>query len=534
MLDAPASSSLNQTSLPAATPSPAIAAAATSASTGAVVGVAAQQPAPAAVDPAVQERVDRTVAATEHLGDPAYVIEETMNDPTLSQTQKDEYIARLVELSQAQVCTVDGSAERVADKIQKAFEDIGVAYTGPATPELRQQVTDALARNVDGGRLDADDLYKLVDPAKGTSDGARQLLTGITDGAVLNRLADKLLTEATRLGYDIDAYQRGPETLVAAADIANMAAEHGWTSSANAVVQEIDRQMQKGPVAGDMNLVQAMMATTVQGGAYGEPPSGRTGFEVLSALVNNTDTSNPAVVTATDHLFSAVVRTNDDGAVGGIDQSGGDRTQALNALGTYFNANAARLVENDWGYANSNGPENGTVRDFVQHVLFNPDYGLRDQTAAVVTDEMTRLAGIIETHGHPGGDLSATSKAAQSFATLTGSIEEAGQRYVKDAKGSTEDKVELIRNFTDLVTDKIAAKAGPAGDIAGGPLVDAFWDSMVQRAEDGAQSYVDERSGGMVDRAADLRRAMYDAGIDPQVIGDYDDRLDLYYDGPIE
>jgi hypothetical protein len=67
---------------------------------GAVVGVAARNAAPPP-DRVVQERVDQTVGATEHLGDPAYVIEGTMNDPSLSQAQKDEYIAQLVELSQA-------------------------------------------------------------------------------------------------------------------------------------------------------------------------------------------------------------------------------------------------------------------------------------------------------------------------------------------------------------------------------------------------------------------------------------------------
>jgi hypothetical protein len=525
MLDA-ASSSVNAASVPTPTSSPITA----SATPGAVVGVAAQ-PAATPPDPVVQERVDQTVAATEHLGDPAYVIQETMSDPTLTQAQKDEYIAHLVDLSQAQVCTVDGSAERVAEKIQQAFEDIGVAYTGPATPELRQQVTDAIARNVDSGRLGADEIYKLVEPTNGTSDGARQLLTGITDGAVLNNVASRLLSDAERMGYDINKSQHGPETLVAAADVANMAAEHGWSATANAVVQTIDRQMQSGPVAGDMTLVQAMMATTVQGGPYGASPEGRTGFEVLSTLVNSTDTSKPDVVSATDNLFSALVRS-DDGVVGGIDQFGGDKGAALKELGTYFNVNAARLIDKDWGYANTGGPESGTVRDFFENVLFNEDYGLRDQTATVVTSEMTRLAGVIDTQGRASGDLSQASAAAQSFATLTGSLEEAGQQYVAAAKGDAEQRVQTIRQFTDQVTNKVAGIGGPAGDIAGGALVDAFWDSMVERAEAGAQGYVDEKSGGMIDRANDLRRAMQDTGIDPQVISDYDNRLDLYYDGP--
>jgi hypothetical protein len=174
------------------------------------------------------------------------------------------------------------------------------------------------------------------------------------------------------------------------------------------------------------------------------------------------------------------------------------------------------MIDKDWGYANTGGSQNGTVREFFQNVLFNEEFGLSDQTAAVVTDEMTRLAGVTDAKGRAGGDLSKASAAAQSVATLTGSLEEAGQQYVSDAKGDAELRVETIRQFTDQVTDKIAGNGGPAGDLAGGALMDAFWDSMVRRAE----SYVDDMSSGMIDRANEFRLAMQDTGIDPQIISD--------------
>jgi hypothetical protein len=51
----------------------------------------------------------------------------------------------------------------------------------------------------------------------------------------------RLVTDAERMGYNSNEYQRGPDTLVAATGVANMAANQGWTASANAIVQAIDR-----------------------------------------------------------------------------------------------------------------------------------------------------------------------------------------------------------------------------------------------------------------------------------------------------
>lgn len=485
---------------------------------------------PPTQDPQVTEAVQATIelADAHHLSDPAYTIEQTLADPSLTQAQKDEYIARLVEFSGSSgICTADGqiiSAETAA-KFRTAFEEIGTAYTGPATPELRSQVTDAIARGVANGRLSADDLYSLVNPATNpNSDGARQLLTGVSDGAVLNRVADRLLGDAQRLGYDINDDQIGPQALTAAADIAAMAADHGFTASASAVLAEIDRQTQAGPVADDMTLTQAMMATSLMG-AYGSPIEGRTGFDALAALVDsvpNTAANQPAA----DRLFASLVRSRDDGYVGGLDQSG-NRSGALDSLGNYFDANVARLSEQDWRAANTGGLHHGLVRDFVRHVMLDDSYGAREQTASALGAEMTRLAGIVGDESRP---LAQREDAATQFGTVIGSIQSAAQDYVENARGDAEDKIDLVRNVTDLITDKLISYV-PGGDLVqegGSAFVDAAWGALADHVESQAQAHADETTGGLVTIAQTFREAMSD--LPSSILNAYDYRVDHYFE----
>jgi len=131
-------------------------------------------------DPAVREAVEQTVAVTE-FGQPgdgaavANMISETMARTDLTQAQKDEYIAAIVQMAGGQSTACGSVDERTAEKLRQGLNDIGTAWTGPATPELREQVTASIARGVADGRLDADDLYGIVSPPG--SAGVRQLLT---------------------------------------------------------------------------------------------------------------------------------------------------------------------------------------------------------------------------------------------------------------------------------------------------------------------------------------------------------------------
>ena len=176
---------------------------------------------------------------------------------------------------------------------------------------LGNQVADAIGRGVSTGRLDVDDLYGLVDPSTNAfSDGGRQLLTQVTDGRMLNQVAGRLLDAARAEGYDINAYENGPALLVAAGDIANMAAANGVRASANAVVREIGRIEAAGPVAGDMGLMEAMMATTSTGAYSSLVAPDRNGFDVLAGLVNAANPAVPDIQTTTDSMFATLVRSD--------------------------------------------------------------------------------------------------------------------------------------------------------------------------------------------------------------------------------
>ena len=108
-------------------------------------------PACIAGDPKVKEAVEQTVAATE-FGQPndgaqaAYQIRETLARTDLTQDQKDEYLAAVVQMAGGQSTFCGSVDERTADKLLHGLNDIGTAWTDPATPELRAEVTAGIAR----------------------------------------------------------------------------------------------------------------------------------------------------------------------------------------------------------------------------------------------------------------------------------------------------------------------------------------------------------------------------------------------------
>ncbi|MCW4461277.1 hypothetical protein OK349_06130 [Sphingomonas sp. BT-65] len=492
-------------------------------------------PACTAGDPQVQEAVDQTVAATE-FGQPndgaqaAYQISETLARTDLTQEQKDEYIAAIVQMAGGQSTLCGSVDERTADKLRTGLNDIGTAWTDPATPELRDQVTDSIARGVADGRLDADDLYGIV--SEPGSAGTRQLLTDVRDGNALAAVADRLAGDARAQGYDINDHQTGPETLTAAADIANMAAANGNRSAANAVLAEISRVEARGPVAGDdMTLTQAMMATTVGGGQWNNLYE-RDGFHALSGLLNSVS-QTPANQPAQDKLFGDLVRSGGEGYVGGIDE-GGNRGPALDQLGMYFDRNVGRLSETDWRMDNTGDPHHGLVQDFMRNVMLDPDYGRAAQTQDALTNEMTRLAVQV-------GDTSlppeTRENAASTLGAMMGSLQQAGADYIANAEGDAEAKVAFVRQFTDIITDKLIGKLGerlPEGDIQDGAtgaannFVDALWQKLVDHQTQAARDHVDETTGGLLDLSQTIRTTM--ATGEASLLNAFDLRVELYFD----
>lgn len=482
------------------------------------------------LDPEVQAAIDRTVQAGSFGPEPdsaiAYQISQTMSDPSLTQAQKDAYIAALIQMANGGGCQ-SVSAEQAA-AIKGAFNQIGNAYSGENTAELRQQVADAIARGVDDGSLSADDIYGLVSSG---APGARELLTGISDAGLLSEVSQRLLADAQREGYDINQHQNGPALLTAATDLANMAAAHGDRSAADAVLGEIERVMQAGPVAGDMTLVQAMMATSLDGQA--QLPA-RDGFHVLAGLLGSSSTTQ-GNQEAQDRLFAALARSGNDGYVGGIDQAG-ERQSALDQLGQYFERNFARLAETDWRKANANDFHNGLIKDFMRQVLLDADYGRVDQTNAVMATEMHRLAGEI---GNTGLSMDERENAASTLGTIMGSLQWATADYIANARGDAEAKVEFIRFFTDKLTDKLISRGAghlPEGDVrdagtqAANNFVDKIWQGITDWAASGAIARGEEVTGGMIDLSRIFRSAMSDS--EASLLNAFDLRVELYYDPP--
>lgn len=485
-------------------------------------------------DPEVTARLEETLRFAELRARPTNVVAETLADSSLTQAQKDEYVARVLEMAQltpGRWTTLEGLTVTppASDNIRQMFENIGDAWTGPETPELRQAVAESIGRGVDNGRITAADLHAILDAEHNPiSDGARSLLTEVTDGAVLDRLSGMLLSDARAIGYRGNAanYSRGVAALTAAADVANMAAANGRPSAANAVIDEIAAQTAAGEVFDGATIAQAMMAVS-QFDRFGGPEAGRSGFEVLSTLLTSATTSgNAERRAALDGLFGELVRSGEDNIVGGVDQFYGNAA-GLDALGTYFDANVSRLMQQDWRLANTGDPRHGVVQDFVQHVMLNDDFGGLDSSALAISDEMGRLSTIIGNEYHSDENR---LNAATTLGGLMGSIQEAGRLYVAEARSNADEAIDNVRTVTDLVTGNLTDRAGPLGDAIGGKFVDALWDGLAQRAEDNASAAVDDNTGGLVDLGQVFRSAMSE--LDAGLLNGFDDRLDQYYDGP--
>ncbi|QTD56147.1 hypothetical protein [Parasphingorhabdus cellanae] len=497
-------------------------------------------------DPAVTELLEFTIqnAGTTFGNSTAFTIESVLGDSSLSQAQKDEYIARLVEISRLDNhTTLEGHqmTPQAASNIREAFEYIGDGEALVNGDQARGQLQDSIARSADNGRLSATDLHGLFNPNTSTaslgrsasSDGLRSLLTGITNGDTLDSLAGKLLTDAQRLGYD----QTGPgvDQLLAAADVANMAAANGRTRAANLVMNEIGRHSDLNTQVGDRSLVEQLLAVSTRDSFEGRnTPPGHSAVEVLSTLINAASTStNTQRQRQADELFATLVRSADGEYSNGLGSSDNQEI-AFNQLGEYFNANITRLVEGDWRNANPNSGLAATrvVQDFVRNVLLDPSFSDLEATADAITDEMFRLSNVILNESLPPN---IRQNAAATFGVLLGSIQEGGRQYVADARGNAQTEIDNVRVFTDFLTSQAISKiggpvGGPIGNLIVGQGTDRLESLLVDRAENIARNEFEETGGPLVEFGQILRSALN--GLDDSYLGPLDDRLDQFYDGP--
>jgi hypothetical protein len=416
-------------------------------------------------------------------GDPVSAINETMSDPNLSAAQKDEYVARVAEMATGTGINADRLDARATGELVTALEDVGVAYTGPATPELREQVTASMGRLVDSGRITPDQVFGLVDPKTNfASDGIRQLLSTVTNGAALQDVSLRLQTGAAQDGYSLssDLGARGLQGLMAAADLAGMAADNGFYAAANRVVAEISANPS---TITDMSKL--MM------NAYGTTPAGRSGFDAVASAVAGTN--RPADPAQVDAVFSAMVDASADRLVGY------DRSAGLSDLGQYFNANITRLnTETTFAGANSSTAYASLTERFMGNVMLNSDFSGGAATRSAISAEMARLGNIV---GAPNGNLAPNeaqrTESAMQFGTLVGSLEGATSNYIATTRDTADRQIATIRTVSDLVTGGVLGKAGPMGKAFGGKLVDSFWDSVGDRATARATATVDAAMGDL-------------------------------------
>jgi hypothetical protein len=458
-------------------------------------------------DPAVAAKIEEVRARIEIAPEPRAIvrgaINEVMNDPNMTKAQKEDFIASLIEMAAGKATAYGTANAREKEAIVKGLADVGTAQNGSATPELRTAVAKTIGDATTSRRLDAEELYGLFTPAGNfQGNGVRALLTEIKDGKVLGSLAEKLAKEAERSGYNINDYgQHGVSLLIAATDIANMAARNGSPAAANMIVGIIDAQMAKGPVAGDLMLVDAMLSLGMQSGMYGAAIPGRSGLDALSGLLTSAQT-NPD---AKDRLFAALVRADGPGS---IKRPTGDPSSALNDIGRYFDRNAARLIESDWRQTGTNAGYEDLTRDFIQNVVYDKQYDGAKNTAAVLATEMKRLSGNIQNTSLSDGER---LRAANSLGVICGSLKGAAERFISDEGSKANSRTAGPAFFADLLLGKLASKAGPAGPVVGltgDAIIDAMINGYVDRAKGNAASTVNQLTGDLTTMGADARQAL--------------------------
>jgi hypothetical protein len=459
--------------------------------------------------PTVQERLDDVRSMTEqhHSFDASRDIAEVMADPNITQADRDLFLAGIIEMAGGRNISDEG-----AERLRRSLDSLGRS-DGAA------DAAESIGRQVAAGTLGAADLSALFGPAPAGTDGVRTLFTDITDGRVLNRVANDLLSEARAIGStaswpDQAGYDRA---LLAAADIANMAAANGSPAAARAVIREINAAVTAGVPRGDLPLLDRLLIADTQSiEMLGE----RSAIRTLATLLNSaTDpaTTSDAMRREADTLFANLLRTASETGLGsnGLLSAGSYDTRdipgAIDQLGQYFEANAERLVRLDWRLNASGTGHDSLVLDFMRHVVLNPDYAQRDRTAqalgTLVDDLNARIVDTTLT-------LRAREDAARSLGIVLGSLNEAGQQFVAESRLSAQRQADLIGGFVDVVF-RTAIRAGgmpspghPGSEDSMRGIIGAWTDGHVAAAAAAAEGRVDAVLGALADTLTDYRRAL--------------------------
>lgn len=409
--------------------------------------------------------------------------------------------------------------EALRANLKLGAELVGTPYR--ADPEGAAFVRDLLAEAVSSGRVGADQLFTMVEPTRLgiVSDGARSLLGGITDGAVLQQLSERVLDASLRLdgGGTGQAREAG---LVAAADIAVMAAENGAGRAANLVLAALAADIRAGTIS-----ISSMNDMHV--GQWNTAIPERSPLSTLSALLNAVPDSHTNL-DSKDRIFAALVSSATRGQTlqQARDGGGQDVSAALADLGQFFSRNAERLIAAD--------SENRTLVDsvpsagrhydllvssFARNVLMHPDNPALPQMTDAIGNVMAKLTAVAL---DPAASADDRNRATQDFALLSGSLARAIDGSVSDAGRRAADQIALARVVTDQITNAAlkyaATTAGPAGFIvsaAGKEQVTQFWNGVKSAVEAAERSRTTEASMPLLVIAQQFRDQLGSVRSDP-------------------
>lgn len=391
-------------------------------------------------------------ASTTPVNTTAANIEQTVARPDLSQAQRDDYLSGVIDAAQT------APDQQTRDTLAQAIDQVGRDEN--AAPAVRESLNRLVAEREVG----PEELKTLLDPdAVGNGAGTRALLTGVNDGALLNRVANDMLDDVnSRCWADQSAYAGA---MASVADVANMAAANGAPASAKATAQAIADS----PVLpGQPSLVDRMA----------QQPGG---MEALTGLLDSAKANQPA----TDKIFNALAATQNGDAVLGFHPEAGNQELA-SRMDAYFAQNAERLGSSDWvdrnevelavriAKADSNmagsaladvlrNPRlNESERNLViQELARDPDF----KSAFYANDAVRSLRP--EDGGALAGDQRVIADAVQT-AYAAGAINRNDLMSIADANGVGNG----AQRFMDVLGQSSAARM-PGGAMEG--LADGLW-----------------------------------------------------------
>jgi len=482
---------------------------------------------PTTADPQVEDHVQEVIDfAEDPHGDPGHVLSEIAADPSLTQAQKDDAIATVWELANGQTTPYGSVTEHGQQELLQAFDDIGHAWSGDYTAEFRAEMTESIGRSVDSGRLSEDEVYGVLTQG-GTQPPSlevRALLSEVDNAPLLDNVAARLIDDAKAVGYEGVS---GAAYLAGAANLANMAAEHGWIGSSRAVLDEIGVAEANGHNVIEQILLDVPPADYANLDQY-------SGLASLSELIHSVGYVSGDRQVTTDRIFATLSRTASDSTYGGLGHYQDDGA-VIDNLGDYFTENVDRLAELDWENANTTGSAknesfyNGLLTDVTEGIVLNDDFAGREAFAEAIANTVYDLAA---TASDPNSSDAEIRRAGNTLGTIAGSLNQAAENYINQAGGNAT----ALRSFTDLFTNQLisigAKQAGPGGFLASAAakeVVGAIWESVENGARSRAGGEVEDAIGDLRGTLADIRDAIGE--LDDSTLADrYDDREDQYHD----